>query len=161
MVSRWQSRAFASQHVVVFLFPCSHAVSPADDLLLLTDSSKCLRSSMVVSSITEGCLLHSLHFCASHIRAAVKTWIDLSFCCMKSLRRLLMLCLPLFARLRLSLRHLPKCLCKLTQSRVLLAQASIWKGQHVCCLCGSSAEWWMTHFHTWIVDEVSRHHEVC
>lgn len=88
--SCWQSQVSTSQHVVFLLFACPRAMYPADDLILLAHSLKCLRSSIVVSSITEGCLL------ASHIRTAVNTLIDLSFCCINSLRGLLMLCLRHF-----------------------------------------------------------------
>ena len=67
--------------------------------------------------------------------------IDLSFCC------LVMLCLRNFVTL--SLRHLPKCLCNLTQSWVLLAPHD-----------KAKTEWWIyhviTHVHTRIVDEVWR-----
>ena len=100
-------------HRNMLCFFCLHALVQC---ILLIHSLKCLRSSMAVSSITEGCLL------ASHIRTAVNTVIDLSFCCINSLRGLLMLYLRHFVTL--SLRHLPKCLCNLAQSRVLLAQSS-------------------------------------
>ena len=67
MGSCWQSQVSARQHVVFLLFACPRAMYPAEDLILLTHSLKCLISSMVASSITEGCLL------ASHIRTAVNT----------------------------------------------------------------------------------------
>ena len=140
MGSCWQSQVSTSQHVVFLLFACPRAMYPADDLILVTHSLKCLRSSMVVSSITEGCLL------ASHIRTAVNTLIDLSFCCINSLRGLLMLYLRHFVTL--SLRHLPKCLCNLAQSRVLLAQSSTWQGQNrmmdLPCddTCSHEDRWW-------------------
>ena len=66
--------------------------------------------------------------------------IDLSFCC------LLMLCLRNFVTL--SLRHLPKCLCNLTQSWVLLAKSSTWQGQNrmmdLPCddTCSHEDRWW-------------------
>ena len=138
--SCWQSQVSTSQHVVFLLFAGHRAMYPADDLILLTHSLKCLTSSIVVSSITEGCLL------ASHIRTAVNTLIDF-IVFVASIRSGAFLC-SAYGTLSLSLRHLPKCLCNLAQSRVLLAQSSTWQGQNrmmdLPCddTCSHEDRWW-------------------
>ena len=133
MGSCWQSQVSTSQHVLFLLFACPRAMYPADDLILVTHSLKCLRSSMVVSSITEGCLL------ASHIRTAVNTLIDLSFCCINSLRGLLMLYLRHFVTACATSHNPEFCLRNRPHDK-------------------AKTEWWiyhvMTHVHTRIVDEV-------
>ena len=135
--SCWQSQVSTSQHVVFLLFACPRAMYPADDLILLAHSLKCLRSSIVVSSITEGCLL------ASHIRTALIDFIVF----VASIRSGAFLC-SAYGTLSLSLRHLPKCLCNLAQSRALLAQSSTWQGQNrmmdLPCddTCSHEDRWW-------------------
>ena len=78
----------------------------------------------------HGCVFYHwrMSACFSHQNGSehLDNLIDLSFCCINSLRGLL--CLRHFVTL--SLRHLPKCLCNLTQFRVLLAQSSTWQGQN-------------------------------